>query len=218
MIDYCPPEDRGLDIVYRDQWLLAVAKPSGLLSVPGRGELRRDSLTTRVQARFPGARVVHRLDMGTSGLMLFALDSVTQAALGKCFEQRQVEKRYVAVVGGTPDPAVGEIDQPLIADWPNRPRQMVDPLRGKPSLTRYRVVHDADREGASRVALQPLTGRSHQLRVHLAHIGHPILGDELYADEPWRSAAPRLLLHAEYLSLAHPHSGEMLQLHSPAQF
>jgi tRNA pseudouridine32 synthase / 23S rRNA pseudouridine746 synthase len=215
---YSPPRRQPVEVIYRDPYLLAVNKPSGLLSVPGRGADKHDSLAVRVQLEFPGARVVHRLDMGTSGLLLFALDAPTQVALGRLFERRQIEKRYIAVVSGEPDPAEGEIRLPLITDWPRRPRQMVDPENGKPAQTHYRVVDSLSAAGVSRVQLRPFTGRSHQLRVHMAHIGHPILGDELYADEPWRSAAPRLLLHAEFLAFRHPRDGRPLQLQVDADF
>ena len=171
--------------------------------MPGRGADKQDCAAARVQARFPDARTVHRLDMATSGLLLMARGDAALRAIGSAFAERAVGKRYIAIVDGLPQPAAGSIDFPLAADWPNRPRQRVDQGRGKPSLTRYRVLsHDAAR-GQSRLELEPLTGRSHQLRVHLLAIGHPIVGDALYAPPEVAARSPRLLLHATALRLAH---------------
>lgn len=195
-----------------------VNKPSGLLSVPGRGESKRDSLAVRVQREFPEALIVHRLDMETSGLLLLARDLNTQRELSRAFARREVEKSYLAEVVGRLDIASGIIDLPLICDWPNRPRQMVDHEHGKPSLTQYRVVgYDVQRD-VSRVELRPATGRTHQLRVHLQALGHPILGDTLYADEFGRTKADRLLLHATRLAFIHPESHEPLRLDSEPPF
>ena len=215
---YRPPADNGLDIRYLDQHLIVLNKPSGLLSVPGRGEDKQDSLALRVQREYPGARVVHRLDMSTSGLMLMALDARSQAAMGRLFEQRAVDKGYLAVVAGLPQPRQGEIDLPLITDWPNRPRQKVDHDQGKPSRTRYQVLDHEQASDTAQVQLVPLTGRSHQLRVHMLALGHPILGDELYADARWRDAAGRLLLHAEQLGFVHPITGQQVRIECPADF
>ncbi len=214
---YTPPVG-PLRILYRDDALIVLDKPAGLLSVPGRGPAHADSLATRVQAEFPDARIVHRLDMATSGLIVMARGAAMERCLSIAFQQRRVDKRYVAVVAGRLAQASGEVDLPLIADWPNRPRQKVDFESGKPSLTAFAVIaHDAGRN-TSRVDLRPHTGRSHQLRVHMQAIGHPILGDDLYADEPVRRAAPRLLLHAAALTLPHPLSGELLRLESQPEF
>lgn len=202
--------------LYQDEHLLVFDKPAGLLSVPGRGEAQRDSLASRVQAWDPQARVVHRIDQGTSGLMLFARTAQAQRALGHAFERREVDKQYLAVVEGRPCAANGAVCLPLLVDWPRRPRQLVDLLQGKPALTLWQRLPGAEPEGGSRVQLQPRTGRSHQLRVHLASIGHPIRGDELYAAAPLR--APRLLLHACDLTLRHPAEGRMISWHSPAPF
>lgn len=215
---YLPPPFAHPLTHYRDGHLVAVEKPSGLLTVPGRGAEKQDCLVSRVQRRYPSALVVHRLDMGTSGLVLFALDPDTQGALGRLFEKRQVNKRYVACVRGTPHPAAGEIDLPLAADWPRRPRQHVDYSGGKAAHTRYRMLAPYAEGSCSRVELIPTTGRSHQLRVHMAELGHPILGDELYADEQTQQLTHRLLLHAEHLAFTHPGTGELLRLHSPAPF
>ncbi|MEC5396860.1 RluA family pseudouridine synthase [Uliginosibacterium sp. H1] len=216
MPDYRPPPDKGLALVHHDDAMVVVDKPAGLLSVPGRGDDKQDCMAARVQAAFPDALIVHRLDMGTSGLLVLARGAAMHRLLSIAFLQRKVGKRYVAIVAGRMTQAEGEIDLPLITDWPNRPRQKVHHDIGKPSLTRYRVLsRDAD---STRVELEPLTGRSHQLRVHLQQIGHPILGDELYADAGSVARAPRLLLHAESLSFTHPVSGETMHFQSPAPF
>lgn len=211
----------GLRTLHADAHLLAFDKPSGLLSVPGRGADKQDCLAARAQARWPDALVVHRLDMATSGLIVMARGIDMQRRLAASFAARQAAKEYVAVVDGWLARDDGEIDLPLITDWPNRPRQMVDPARGKPSLTRWRVLQrDADPEGRprTRVALFPVTGRSHQLRVHLQAIGHPILGDGLYAAPGACERAPRLLLHALRLALPHPAQGRAIALCAPAPF
>jgi tRNA pseudouridine32 synthase/23S rRNA pseudouridine746 synthase len=218
MLPVPPYPAEPLLINHQDAFLLAVEKPGGLLAVPGRGADKQDCLLSRVQREFPSARVVHRLDMGTSGLMLFALDADTQRELGFLFEARRVAKQYIACVRGVPDPAEGEIDLPLVADWPRRPRQRVDFAAGKAAHTRYRMVEKNDDGDFSRVELIPTTGRSHQLRVHLAEIGHPILGDELYADADSRRMSARLMLHAERLFFEHPRCPGRLNLHSPAPF
>ncbi len=208
-----------LCVLHADATLIAVDKPTGLLAVPGRGEAGLVNLTAQVQAAFADALVVHRLDMATSGLMLFARGAAAQRQLSIAFAERQVHKRYIAVVHGDPADEAGEIDAPLRADWPRRPRQMVDGHNGKPALTRWRVLSRGEPapEGLrTRLALEPVTGRSHQLRVHLQSIGHPICGDTLYAPEPQHS--PRLLLHACHLALALPADGSPLRLDCPAPF
>ena len=208
------PVMNGLKVLHADASVVVVDKPAGVLSVPGLGAGEHDNLTTLVQTLFADARVVHRLDQATSGLMLFARGAAMQRALSMAFEARQVGKRYVAVVAGRISGAEGSIAVPLIADWPQRPRQKVDPERGKPALTHWRLLeHAAD---TSRLELQPITGRSHQLRVHLLSIGHPILGDTLYAPEPQRST--RLLLHATRLVLMHPCTGLPCSFVCPAPF
>jgi tRNA pseudouridine32 synthase/23S rRNA pseudouridine746 synthase len=215
---YSPPPDEGLDIPYQDEALLVVAKPAGLLAVPGRGPDKQDCLASRVQARFPGALVVHRLDLGTSGLLVMALTPDVQRALGRQFELRQVEKHYVAIVAGQLAGGERTIDLPLIVDWPNRPRQVVDHVIGKPALTRLQALAYDAASDTTRVLLQPETGRSHQLRVHLQAIGHPILGDELYAPPERHAQASRLLLHAAFLAFSHPLSGERLEVSCPPPF
>lgn len=203
-------------ILYADTSLIVIDKPSGLLSVPGRGADKQDCLTSRIQTFYPDALNVHRLDMETSGLIIMARGKEAHRSLSLAFQERQVEKRYVAVVAGRLAEETGEISLPLICDWPNRPRQIVDFNIGKPSLTRYHLLEYLD--DCSRVALSPETGRSHQLRVHMQAIGHAILGDSLYADEQARQRAPRLLLHAEFLALSHPVSGARLEFDCPAPF
>lgn len=186
--------------LYEDDTLLAVDKPAGLLSVPGRGEAHRDCVAARVQAEAPDALVVHRLDQATSGLMLFARGAAMQRALSIAFEARLVQKHYIAVVMGAVDGEAGAVDAPLVADWPNRPRQKVDRALGKPALTHWRVLSRDDL--GTRLELQPVTGRTHQLRVHLHSIGHPIVGDTLYA--PQTPAGERMLLHATRIAFIHP--------------
>lgn len=204
-------------LVFVDEHLIVLDKPAGLLAVPGRGEDKQDCLSARAQALWPDALVVHRLDMATSGLFLMARGLHVQRILSRAFAERRVDKRYEAVVAGQVGApgATGVIDLPLAADWPNRPRQQVDPA-GRPSTTRWQVLRIED--DATRLALEPVTGRSHQLRVHLQAIGHPILGDALYAPPPLAARAPRLLLHACALRLEHPATGEALAFASPAPF
>ncbi|MBC5784260.1 RNA pseudouridine synthase [Ramlibacter sp. USB13] len=205
-------------LVWVDEHLLVLDKPAGLLAVPGRGEDKQDCLSARAQALWPDALVVHRLDMATSGLFLMGRGVHMQRVLSRDFAERRVHKRYEAVVAGrlASPGAQGVIDLPLVADWPHRPRQKVDREHGRPSETRWTVLaQDAD---STRVALEPVTGRSHQLRVHLQAIGHPILGDALYAPPETVQRAPRLLLHASALQLAHPATGEPLAFASAVPF
>jgi tRNA pseudouridine32 synthase/23S rRNA pseudouridine746 synthase len=197
--------------------LLVFDKPAGLLAVPGRGAEKQDCLASRAQHAYAGALVVHRLDMATSGLFLMARGIEMQRRLSRAFEQREVRKRYVAIAAGRLEGA-GAIDLPLAADWPNRPRQVVDPDRGKPSRTLWKSLGHDEGSDTTRVELEPVTGRSHQLRVHLQALGHPILGDTLYAPAPLQERAPRLMLHATQLAFAHPVSGEPLTFSSPAPF
>jgi tRNA pseudouridine32 synthase/23S rRNA pseudouridine746 synthase len=215
--------------VYADSHVLVVEKPSGLLCVPGRGADKQDCLARRVQSIYPDALVVHRLDMATSGLWLMARGPQVQRQLSRAFADRQVTKRYVAVVAGALEAGQqgGDgwaiIDLPLAADWPNRPRRVVDAARGKRSQTRWRTLPPSAHggtlsQGSTRVELEPVTGRSHQLRVHLLAIGHPILGDALYAPAEAQALAERLLLHATGLRLAHPATGHPLSFSSPAPF
>ncbi|MGR3501906.1 pseudouridine synthase [Pseudaestuariivita sp.] len=204
---YAPP-DVPLAVVHEDHEVLAVAKPEGLLSVPGKGAHLADCLIARVQAVFPHALLVHRLDRDTSGVMIFALTLHAQRHLGLQFEKRQTRKTYVARVAGVVVEDKGTIDLPLIVDWPNRPRQKVCFESGKPAVTDWAVVKRGD--GETRLRLMPQTGRSHQLRVHCRELGHPILGDPFYSETA--AAHPRMMLHAERLRVRHPDGGAALNL------
>ncbi len=199
---YEPPADTGLDIIHLDDDLLVVNKPSGLLSVPGKGPDLADCLEARVHKVHPGALIVHRLDRDTSGVFIMAMNACAQRHLGLQFERRHLSKTYQAVVAGRMQADEGQIDLPLIADWPNRPLQKVCHDTGKPALTKWRVLSRG--AASTRLELFPHTGRSHQLRVHMKEVGHPILGDPLYGDA---AAAPRLLLHAHTLTIRHPSGG-----------
>lgn len=222
-------------LLFHDDSLLVLDKPSGLLSVPGRGEDKQDCLSARTQAQFPGALIVHRLDMATSGLMVMARSPEIQRTLSNAFANREVTKHYVAVVDGLLEPAGNDwqiIDRPISVDWPNRPLRRIDPVNGKPSVTRWQVLAESDAgagavEGrvefdrsapVTRVLLAPVTGRSHQLRVHLAALGHPILGDALYAPPAIQQRANRLLLHASRLGFVHPLTGQNIEFSLPVPF
>ncbi len=217
-IAYTPPPHSGLEILHKDDALLVLNKPTGLLSVPGRGAERQDCLTARVQKEYPEAMSVHRLDMETSGLIVMARSRCVHRQLSRLFAQREVDKRYVAVVDGRLQPLAGEIDLPLSADWPNRPRQKIDYQNGKASKTRFSVTHYDARENTTRVCLVPQTGRTHQLRVHLQALGHAILGDRLYAGSAVAERSQRLLLHAAFLGFRHPVTGEGLCVASAVPF
>ncbi|WP_340302908.1 RluA family pseudouridine synthase [Roseobacter sp. HKCCD7870] len=200
---YSPP-NTPLELIHEDHELLVVNKPAGLLSVPGKGEHLKDCLITRLQAAFPEALLVHRLDMDTSGVIVFARTPAAQRHLGLQFEKRMMKKSYLALVWGQVDGKEGVIDLPLIVDWPNRPLQKVCHETGRAAVTEWKVLrHD---ETSTRMRLFPQTGRSHQLRVHMRELGHPILGDPFYATGPARDF-PRLMLHAETLRLRHPDGG-----------
>ena len=217
-----PPE--GIHCLYQDTDLLVLVKPSGLLCVPGRGPDKQDCLSARVQRCWPEALIVHRLDQATSGLVLMARNLATQRALGSAFAERRIHKRYQAIVQGLWTPAQGDasawqlIDLPIAADWQRRPLRVIAPLHGKPSQTRWRVLTTDAQAQTTRVELEPLTGRTHQLRVHLAASGHAILGDALYADAATLARAPRLLLHATALQFVHPSTGQALHYTCAADF
>lgn len=208
----------GVEVVHIDADLVVCDKPAGLLSVEGRGQAGRDCLAARVQARWPDALVVHRLDMATSGLIVFARGPVAQRTLNRAFAERRVSKRYLAVVAGRVEPDTGKIDLPLGADWPNRPRQQVDHATGRPALTHYRTLAFDAAARTTRLELEPVTGRSHQLRVHLAALGHPILGDALYAPAEVVARATRLSLHATELGFEHPRHGDPVRFASAVPF
>ena len=211
---YAPPPDTGLEVLHEEPAFVVLVKPPGLLSEPGRGPDKRDSLLIRAQAVYPDARIVHRLDMMTSGIIVLARETLAHASLSEAFREREVDKRYEALVHGRPAVDEGAIDLPLIVDWPNRPRQVVSHETGKPSLTHYRVVGEAG--PLRRVSLEPITGRTHQLRVHLASLGCPIAGDPFYGivGDP----SPRMMLHACRLALPHPLTGEPLVFESAVPF
>lgn len=199
---YRPPMTPYLDIVYQDNDLVVLNKPSGLLTVPGRLAEHKDCLQHRVQKVLPTATIVHRLDMATSGIILMALNKPAHVDISRQFEKRQTEKSYIARVYGKVEHQTGSVDEPLICDWPNRPKQKVDHEHGKKSLTHYRVI--SYHENSTLVELTPVTGRSHQLRVHMLALGHPILGDRLYAHDKALTISPRLQLHAQWLKITHP--------------
>lgn len=204
------------EIIYSDDSIVVASKPAGLLSVPGRGEDKQDCLWRRVQQQFPTARIVHRLDQATSGLLILALSADNHRNLSMQFERRIPKKRYQAVIGGTLEQPSGCIDLPLRCDWENRPLQMVDPIDGKPARTEWQLIDILD--DRTRLQLYPITGRSHQLRVHMQAMGHPIIGDRFYATEPMRSASDRLMLHAEHLALHHPATNTWMEFKSPCPF
>ncbi|GGH54214.1 pseudouridine synthase [Comamonas phosphati] len=232
----------GLICRHEDEELLVLEKPPGLLCVPGRGPDKQDCLSARARQRWPDALIVHRLDQATSGLVVMARSLQSQRLLSQSFAERQVEKRYTAVVAGRldidrPSPVAGvvplqggsraaaqgvwkTIDLPIAADWERRPLRIIDAQHGKPSQTLWQAVsHETwQSQACTRVLLRPVTGRTHQLRVHLAALGHPILGDALYGQEDNSRWAARLLLHAHSLQLKHPASGELLSLESPTPF
>jgi len=213
-----PHCERQIAIVFADEHVVVVDKPYGLLSVPGRDPANRDCVPARLQATYGELRIVHRLDLDTSGLMILARDAEAHRHLNRQFEQRAVEKYYEALVWGLPVEDSGEIDLPICVDWPNRPKKMVDYVNGKHALTHYRVLaRDAERHSA-RLELKPITGRSHQVRVHLAEIGHPILGCPFYAHPAAQNAAERLTLHARELQLTHPVSGVRMTFTAPVPF
>lgn len=225
---YEPPMTPYLDIIYQDKDIVVLNKSSGLLSVPGRLPEHQDCLQNRVQRVLPTATVVHRLDMATSGIIIMALNKPAHVFISRQFEQRKTQKSYIARVYGHVKTQEGSVDLPLICDWPNRPKQKVDHDNGKPSLTHYKVLSYSDDQAletdqengikSTLVKLTPVTGRSHQLRVHMLALGHPILGDRLYAHQKALAASARLQLHAQHLSLAHPVTDEILNFNAPCPF
>ncbi|EXU75859.1 bifunctional tRNA pseudouridine(32) synthase/23S rRNA pseudouridine(746) synthase RluA [Erwinia papayae] len=217
MEPYNPPQEPWLHILYQDQHIIVVNKPSGLLSVPGRLAEHSDSVMSRIQRDFPAAESVHRLDMATSGVIVVALTKSAERELKRQFREREPQKTYVARVWGHPAQEKGLIDLPLICDWPNRPKQKVCFETGKAAQTEYQVLEYAA-DNSARLQLKPLTGRSHQLRVHLLALGHPILGDNFYAHEQARMMASRLQLHAEVLTITHPSFQSAMTFRQPADF
>lgn len=213
---YNPPMDPRIDVIHQDDALLVLNKQSGLLSVPGRPEEHKDCLESRVREVFPSALTVHRLDMSTSGVYVMAMTPNAQRHLGLQFERRHTAKTYIARIWGDLPEDEGEVDEPLICDWPNRPKQMICHENGKPAQTLWKRLSTKD--GVTRVELTPITGRTHQLRVHMLHLGRPILGDELYAHEEARLAADRLQLHAQSLTIHHPNGGKRVTFEAPCPF
>lgn len=215
-----PTDDHAIEVVFEDSTLLVLNKPSGLLSVPGKGADKQDCVSSRVQHHYPEALIVHRLDMATSGLLLMARSLAVQRLLSMAFASREVQKRYVAVVdgcvktaqNGAPTEPWQLIDRPIAPDWPNRPLQKIDLERGKPSQTQFRVLSYDATNNTTRLELAPITGRTHQLRVHLQALGHPILGDALYASLEIVAKSNRLRLHASVLKLHHPLTGVALSI------
>ncbi len=216
LLNYNPPTQPAFTIIYQDDDLIVLDKPSGLLTVPGKAPEHKDSLEKRVQRVFPTATIVHRLDMATSGLLLMALNKPAHREISRQFQHRETSKKYIARIYGHPEQTSGSIELPLICDWPNRPKQMVDFERGKHALTHWQVIESED--NATRVELTPVTGRSHQLRVHMQQLGHPILGDRLYATGDALATAPRLQLHAMELAVTHPVSQQRLAFEAPCPF
>ena len=217
---YNPPAQGELPLVYEDDWLLVLNKPAGLLTVPGRGEAKQDCLSKRTQDIYPEALIVHRLDRDTSGLVVMARGIVAQRALNLSFEKRLVNKCYEAVVFGKlpVNREWQDIDLPLLVDWPNRPKRTVNYTDGQQALTRWRCISVDDARDCSRVELEPVTGRTHQLRVHMQALGHPMLGDTLYANPQALALSDRLQLHARSLSLPHPETGAAMEFEAPVPF
>ncbi len=207
-----------IPILYQDDALLIVDKPANLLTTPGRGEDKQDCLISRLLINYPNARIIHRLDMATSGIVVLALTHAAQVAMGHLFEQRRIEKTYIAVVDGKLSEIEGEINKPLICDWENRPIQKVCFDSGKPALTTYECLVYDSHHHTTRVKLKPKTGRSHQLRVHMLALGHPILGDYFYAPEPILKKSKRLLLHASKIEFEHPVSKQPVVIESVVPF
>lgn len=218
---YQPPMSPYLDIIYQDDDIVVLNKPSGLLTVPGRLPEHQDCLQNRVIKVLPTATVVHRLDMATSGIILMALNKPAHVEISRQFEKRLTKKRYIARVFGKVSEQTGSVELPLICDWPNRPKQKVDFEHGKKALTHYEVLDyhdDIDGQTTTLVELTPVTGRSHQLRVHMLAIGHPILGDRLYAHEKALTVSNRLQLHAQMLAVSHPVTKQQLTFSKACPF
>tara|TARA_R110002072_G_scaffold13413_3_gene56076 strand:+ start:2973 stop:3650 length:678 start_codon:yes stop_codon:yes gene_type:complete len=213
---YNPPPAGPLPILHVDDHILVLDKPAGLLTVAGNRPELADCLETRVLAEFPAATMIHRLDKDTSGIIVLALNARAHAHIGKQFEKRLTRKSYMALVWGQVAAASGRIDQPMKSDWPNRPKQHVDPVDGRPAITDWQLVETGT--NYTRVRLSPLTGRTHQLRVHMAWLGHPVLGDNLYAPREALAARDRLCLHAEALEFRHPLGGEAVKFSSETPF
>ncbi|GAA6943647.1 MAG: bifunctional tRNA pseudouridine(32) synthase/23S rRNA pseudouridine(746) synthase RluA [Aggregatibacter segnis] len=217
LIEYNPPQEPWLDLVYRDDYIAVVNKPSGLLSVPGNQPQYYDSAMSRVKEKYGFCEPAHRLDMATSGILLFALSKAADRELKRQFREREPKKYYQALVWGHVEQDHGVVELPLICDWENRPRQKICFERGKRAVTFYDVLQRYP-NNTTRVKLTPITGRSHQLRLHMLALGHPILGDKFYAHPQAKALSPRLCLHAESLQIQHPITGEMMEFTAPVGF
>lgn len=213
---YNPPANNGLSILFEDASLLVVSKPTGLLSVAGNSSQLQDCMESRVKQQFPTALTVHRLDRATSGIFAMALDPETHRNLGLQFERRQTRKAYIAIVSGCVSDSFGFVDQSLRTDWYNRPKQMVDPYLGRDALTYWKVLERYEEK--TRLELKPVTGRSHQLRVHMQWLGHPIIGDEFYSRSESYETSERLMLHAQSLEFEHPVTSERVVIHDQCPF
>ena len=211
------PPQQPLCIVYEDDDLVVIDKPAGLLSVPGRLPEHQDSAYLRVVEKYPHAKITHRLDMATSGILMFAKHRNAEVAVSKMFQARTVQKNYIALVQGKLE-GQGSVDVPLMTDWENRPRQMVHFELGKAAKTLYQAVQYFEVEDITRVLLTPVTGRSHQLRVHMQYIGHPITGDQFYHPDYRQSALKRMALHASYLAFKQPLSGVDVEIRGNLPF
>lgn len=217
LIEYNPPQEPWLDLVYRDDYIAVVNKPSGLLSVPGNQPQYYDSAMSRVKEKYGFCEPAHRLDMATSGILLFALSKAADRELKRQFREREPKKYYQALVWGHLEQDHGVVELPLICDWENRPRQKICFERGKRAVTFYDVLQRYP-NNTTRVKLTPITGRSHQLRLHMLALGHPILGDKFYAHPQAKALSPRLCLHAESLQIQHPITGEAMEFTAPVGF
>jgi tRNA pseudouridine32 synthase / 23S rRNA pseudouridine746 synthase len=207
-----------IEILHHEKKFLIINKPAGLLSVPGRNPANHDSVLTRLAAIYPGSSIAHRLDFDTSGIMVIPLTKLALSEISKQFQSREVSKTYTAIVSGIVEPESGEIDLPIAADPDNRPKYKICAVEGKKSLTKFNVIERSIKENSTRLFLHPVTGRSHQLRLHLQAIGHPILGDVFYADEESKRKSSRLLLHATEIEFQHPDKNILVNFHSPVPF
>jgi tRNA pseudouridine32 synthase/23S rRNA pseudouridine746 synthase len=211
-----PHSTEEIAILFQDSDLLLVRKPTLLLSIPGRHPLNKDCLITRLQQRYPSASIVHRLDLDTSGIMVIPLNKPTHAHISRQFQQREVRKTYHAIVYGVVEPDEGEVDLPIKSDWERRPLQKICHEHGRSALTFFEVLER--QKDRSRMLLKPVTGRSHQLRIHMRELGHPILGCDMYAHETALGMADRLMLHASTLEFTHPTTGQWLRGDCPPDF
>jgi len=215
---YAPPLSPWLDIIYQDEAIIVLNKPNGLLSVPGRLPEHNDSIASRVCQQYPEANIVHRLDMATSGILLMALTKQAQSHISRQFQQRTTNKHYLARLEGIPTGERGSVDLPMRCDWPNRPRQIIDFELGKSALTHWQIIAKDEVNNVATVKLKPVTGRTHQLRLHMQALGTAILGDEFYASSVGVKATSHLQLHAAMLEITHPLTNEVIKFTAPSPF